>query len=138
MLSHLSIGVSDLKRSLSFYDGAFAPLGYVRLWSREDAAGYGNPGEEEPFALKQEKAGVSLGSSPRAHLAFTARTREDVAAFHAAALKHGGTDRGAPGLRPHYGEDYFAAFVRDPDGYQLEAVCFAPLVPFSKSNVERK
>lgn len=127
MLSHLSVGVRNLGRSSAFYDAVFAPLGYVRLWSRADAAGYGNPGEEEPFAIKEEKPGIALGSSPRAHLAFTAKTPAQVTAFFDAALKHGGTDEGAPGLRPHYGENYFAAFVKDPDGYVLEAVCFAPL-----------
>ena len=123
MLNHLSLGVADLRRSLVFYDAAFAPLGYHRLWSKEGAAGYGTSGGDEPFAIKQETQKGNLGSSPRSHFAFTAKTRDQVIAFHEAALKNGGTDLGRPGLRPHYGETYFAAFVSDPDGYHLEAVC---------------
>lgn len=125
MLDHLSIGVADLKRSLAFYDAVFTPLGYVRLWKKEDAAGYGNPGTEEQFAIKQEEGRTGLGSSPRSHLAITAQRPAMVLAFFEAAMKNGGTDLGKPGPRPRYGENYFAAFVGDPDGYKIEVVCHA-------------
>lgn len=121
MIDHISLGVRDLSRSLVFYDGVLAALGYFRLWTAVDAAGYGLRGSDEPFAIKEEKG--EFGGSARTHLAFTAQTREQVAAFHRAALLAGGTDDGPPGPRPAYGENYFAAFVRDPDGFRLEAVC---------------
>ncbi|MCX6124373.1 MAG: VOC family protein [Proteobacteria bacterium] len=128
MLSHLSIGVADLHRSVGFYDAALGALGYARLWTSEGAAGYGYPGEkDEPFAIKQENQKTGLGSSPRSHLAFAAKTREMVLAFHKAATSNGGSDHGEPGLRSHYGPNYFAAFVQDPDGYVIEAVCHVAL-----------
>ena len=124
MLNHLSIGVSDLAQSIKFYDAVFEPLDYARLWKNEDGAGYGYPGEQdESFAIKQEKEKFDLSSSPRSHLAFTAKTRDMVVAFHRAALENGGACQGEPGLRPHYSENYYAAFASDPDGYKLEAVC---------------
>lgn len=123
MLSHLSIGVSDLERSTRFYDAAFGALGYVRVWTGRDSRGWGVEGGGDRFAIKLESPGEHLGSSPRSHIAFVAASREQVAGFHAAGLASGGTDQGPPGLRAHYGPDYFAAFLRDPDGYDLEAVC---------------
>ena len=124
MLSHLSIGVADIRKSIGFYDAVLGALGYARLWTSDGAAGYGYPGEkDEPFAIKQENQKVGLGSSPRSHLAFTAKTREMVSAFHKTATSNGGIDHGEPGLRPHNSPTYFAAFIRDPDGYVIEAVC---------------
>ena len=123
MLDHLSIGVSDLARAAAFYDAALAALGYVRLFSNQHSVGYGAPGaKDEAFAL------LAAGSEARApgtgcHIALQAASREAVAAFHAAALRMGGADEGAPGLRPQYGAGYYAAFVRDLDGFRLEAVC---------------
>jgi catechol 2,3-dioxygenase-like lactoylglutathione lyase family enzyme len=120
-LGHLSFGVSDLERSMAFYDAALAPLGAVRVWRDGRGAGYGPPGGSDRLALKlQEQPVVPPG--PGFHLAFDAPSRDAVDAFHAAALAHGGHDEGAPGLRPHYGPAYYAAFVRDPDGHKLEAV----------------
>lgn len=124
MISHLSLGVGDLPRSMSFYDAALAALGFARLWTTKDAAGYGEPGrKDEPFSIKQELPSAVVGSSPRSHLAFTAKNREMVVLFHEAAISSGGSDHGQPGLRPRYGDGYYAAFVRDPDGYVIEAVC---------------
>ena len=121
MLSHLSLGVRDLERAAAFYDAALAPLGVVRVWSFDDAIGYGLPGGQDKLALWNHPDAEQLAAGPGFHLCFAAPSQEAVAAFHAAALEHGGTDEGGPGLRPHYGETYYAAFVRDPDGHKLEA-----------------
>jgi len=119
-LGHLSFGVADLARATKFYDAALAPLGGVRVWQVADGAGYGAPGGDDLLALKL-RAGASA-PGPGFHLALRAETRDAVVAFHAAALAHGGSDNGAPGLRTRYAPDYFAAFVVDPDGHRLEAV----------------
>ncbi len=120
MLHHLSVGVTDLERSARFYDAALAALGYVQVWAHETDIGYGSPGGGDKFALKV-RGGISA-PAPGFHLAFAAASRAAVDRFHAAALLHGGRDNGAPGLRPDYGPGYYAAFVIDPDGYQIEAV----------------
>jgi catechol 2,3-dioxygenase-like lactoylglutathione lyase family enzyme len=122
MLGHLSFGVADLARAVAFYDAAMAPLGFVRVWNSPGQAGYGLPGGGDKLALKAQSGPVTP-PGPGFHLAFDAKTREAVDAFHAAAIANGGTDEGPPGLRPHYGPTYYAAFVRDPDGHKLEAVC---------------
>ncbi len=127
MLHHVSFGVKDIERSGAFYDAVLAPLGYVRVWadlapeSRGKAIGYGKPGEGDKLALKHRpEAYVAPG--PGFHLALAAPTRNAVDRFYATAIARGGRDNGAPGLRPHYGPDYYAAFVIDPDGYRIEAV----------------
>jgi len=121
MLDHVSLGVRDLPSSSAFYDAVLQPLGYVRVWSKRDATGYGTPGGEDRLAL----FAVADPGSARAgfHLALTAPTREAVRGFHLAARALGAVDEGEPALRPRYGPHYFAAFVQDPDGYRLEAVC---------------
>jgi catechol 2,3-dioxygenase-like lactoylglutathione lyase family enzyme len=121
MLHHLSFGVTDLGRSAAFYDAILGVLGFVRVWSDEAAVGYGSEGGGDKFAIKLVNAG-SLAPPPRFHVAFAAAERAQVDRFHAAALRHGGRDNGAPGLRPDYGPHYYAAFVIDPDGYHVEAV----------------
>ncbi|UGA39874.1 VOC family protein [Chromobacterium haemolyticum] len=121
MLHHISFGVNDLGRSGAFYDAALAPLGYVRVFEHDTAVGYGKAGGgDKLLSLKWVPELVLPGDG--FHLAFAAGTPEQVRAFHAAALLHGGRCNGAPGLRPHYGSHYFAAFVVDPDGYRIEAV----------------
>lgn len=126
MLHHVSFGVSNIEVSVRFYDQALAPLGYVRVWSdlrpgqQGQAVGYGPPGSDDKLAIKQSSNIAPPG--PGFHLAFSAPAREAVQLFHEAALRNGGRDNGAPGLRPHYGEHYYAAFVIDPDGHHLEAV----------------
>jgi catechol 2,3-dioxygenase-like lactoylglutathione lyase family enzyme len=132
MLDHISLGVIDLKRSASFYDAALAVLGYVRVWADDTAVGYGIPRGDDKLAIKLREAAHSPG--PGFHLAFAAPSREAVIAFHQAALGHGGQDNGAPGLRPHYGPNYFAAFVADPDGYHIEAVINAPVFSSTDGN----
>jgi len=126
MLHHLSFGISDLARSATFYDSSLAPLGFVRVWDDETAIGYGRAGDEDKFAIKLVSAGLSIPGRGF-HVAFAADSRGAVDRFHAAALQHGGRDNGAPGLRPNYGPHYYAAFVLDPDGYQIEAVINDPV-----------
>jgi catechol 2,3-dioxygenase-like lactoylglutathione lyase family enzyme len=120
-LHHISLGVADLDRAGRFYDAALAPLGMVRVWTVATGIGYGPPGGGDKLALKLRPQRPAH-ADPGFHLAFAAPTRDAVAQFHAAALAHGGRDNGAPGLRPHYGPHYFAAFVFDPDGHAVEAV----------------
>jgi catechol 2,3-dioxygenase-like lactoylglutathione lyase family enzyme len=123
VLDHISVGVRDLARAGAFYDAVLETLGYVRLFTHPRGIGYGEPGaRDEAFAI------LAAGDDARAagtgcHVAFTAPSRDAVDAFHAAALRLGGADDGAPGVRPQYGEGYYAAFTRDLDGYRLEAVC---------------
>jgi catechol 2,3-dioxygenase-like lactoylglutathione lyase family enzyme len=127
MLHHVSLGVASIELATAFYDAVLAPLGYVRAWEDlrpgepDQAVGYGRAGEGDKFAIKLRAAG-QLAPGPGFHLAFAAPSREAVRTFHAAALAHGGHDNGAPGLRPNYGPNYYAAFVIDPDGYLIEAV----------------
>ena len=121
MLSHLSFGVADLARATAFYDGVLAALGYARVWSNEDGVGYGAPGDNDKLALFVQASRITPPGTGF-HLAFEAPSRAAVEAFHAAALRLGGHDEGAPGERPHYSPSYYAAFVTDPDGYKLEAV----------------
>lgn len=127
MLHHISIGVSNIERSARFYDEALAALGYVRVWEdlrpgeEEQAVGYGVRGGGDKLAIKLRNA-ENLLPGPGFHLAFSAPTRTAVQNFHVAALRNGGQDDGAPGLRPGYGPNYYAAFVIDPDGYRIEAV----------------
>lgn len=129
MLHHLSLGALDIDRAARFYDAVLAPLGYVRVWSDlrpgedEQAVGYGPPGSGDKLCIKQVTAPVPV--IPGFHLAFAAESRSAVQAFHAAALAAGGCDNGPAGLRPDYGEHYYAAFVVDPEGHRLEAVCNA-------------
>ena len=122
MIDHVSVAVSDLARSIEFYDVVFRPLGITRLWTASDAAGYGYNDVEEPFAIKLSNNPEPLRNDAKIHIAFTAKTREAVTAFHAGALERGGIDEGPPDLHGEYGPGYFAAFVRDPDGNRLEAV----------------
>lgn len=123
MIDHTGFTVSNLASSKAFYDLALAPLGYAARLEWESAVGYGArdaAGDDDPggdFWIAQGDPCV-----PRSHLAFRATSAAQVAAFHAAALAAGGRDNGAPGLRPHYHPNYFAAFVLDPDGYNIEAV----------------
>ena len=120
MLHHVSFAVANLERAAAFYDAALAALGYVRVWTDSTAVGYGEPGGSDKLALKLQKNVVAPGAG--FHVAFAAPSRAAVDRFHAAALKCGGSDNGAHGLRPHYGPNYYAAFVIDPDGYRIEAV----------------
>ena len=126
--SHVTIGTSDMDRSVRFYDAVLAPLGLARLKSFRAASGYGPKdfsGINLPFWIlrPQDRKPASAGNGVT--VAFTVPSRAAVDAFHAAALANGGTDEGAPGLRPHYHPDYYGAYVRDPEGNKICAVCHA-------------
>ncbi|MEQ8817016.1 MAG: VOC family protein [Thalassobaculum sp.] len=127
MLGHLSFGVHDLVRAAAFYDAILAPLGFVRVWTSPHAVGFGPPGGGDKLALFS-RPGEVIAPGPGFHLAFDAPSREAVDRFHAAALAEGATDEGKPGVRLHYSSTYYAAFVRDIDGYKLEAVNQQPLL----------
>jgi catechol 2,3-dioxygenase-like lactoylglutathione lyase family enzyme len=118
VIDHVSVGVSDLARSREFYRRALTPVGFAEIgqW-REDAAEV-TFGLEEADDFAISTAYVVGGS----HVAFAADRREQVDAFYAAALEAGGRDNGPPGLRPEYSENYYGAFVLDPDGHNIEAV----------------
>jgi catechol 2,3-dioxygenase-like lactoylglutathione lyase family enzyme len=131
MLDHVSLGVSDLARSRRFYDAALRPLGLVRIvdFGGDRGSDYGAaPGSlGVEFTITREAAVRTPIAG--AHLCFRAPDRAAVDAFHAAALAAGGSDDGGPGLRPQYHADYYGAFVRDPDGHRIEAVCHTPAQP---------
>lgn len=125
MLDHIGVDVTDIATSRAFYEAALAPLGYRVIHDLTAEQTGGNPivmfGIEAPeFVIAEDKA-PGRGN----HFAFRADTRAAVNGFHAAALKAGGRDNGAPGLRPNYGPNYYAAFAYDPDGFNVEAVCHA-------------
>jgi catechol 2,3-dioxygenase-like lactoylglutathione lyase family enzyme len=121
MLHHASVPISELALSAEFYDATLSALGYVRVWEDETAVGYGLPGGGDKFAIKlTSRRPVVPGEG--FHIAFSAPSREAVESFYKAALAHGGKDNGGSGLHPEYGQDYYAAFVFDPDGYRIEAV----------------
>lgn len=127
MLDHIGFNVKDVHASKAFYDKALEPLGIavVMTVGPEQTGvrtylGYGKDGK--PFFWFGDDP--ELGN--RLHVAFAAASRAEVDAFHAAAVAAGGTDNGAPGLRPHYHPNYYGAFVLDPDGHNIEAVSHRP------------
>jgi catechol 2,3-dioxygenase-like lactoylglutathione lyase family enzyme len=124
MISHVSLGVKDLAKARRFYDAALEPLGYKCLHEFPEALGYGATAAELWVMAAQRP--VPADEASGLHFCLDAKRRKDVDAFHAAAIKAGGRDHGKPGLRPDYGENYYAAFVVDPDGYRLEAYCASP------------
>ena len=127
MIDHMGIAVSDIERSRKFYEAALGALGMsVNMEVEPDqtesggtALGFGARDEKIFWIADEERPGEGT------HVAFRVERREQVDAFHAAGVKAGGRDNGAPGLRPHYGPNYYAAFVYDPDGANIEAVCYA-------------
>jgi catechol 2,3-dioxygenase-like lactoylglutathione lyase family enzyme len=126
MLDHITFGVADFDRAIAFYDQALAPLGITPLMSvtaeQSGGAAFAGYGDTRPFFW----VGGGDASKGQLHIAFTAPDRATVDAFHAAALAAGGRDNGAPGVRPHYHANYYGAFVLDPEGRNIEAVCHAP------------
>lgn len=122
MIDHIALDVADIALSRAFYAAALAPLGYKIVAEERDGAstvvmfGVGAP----DFVIADKGRPGEAN-----HVAFRAETRAEVDAFHTAALAAGGRDNGAPGLRERYGPAYYAAFVLDPDGFNIEAVCHA-------------
>jgi catechol 2,3-dioxygenase-like lactoylglutathione lyase family enzyme len=121
MIDHLSIGVRDIAKTRKFYDAALKPLGYTCVSAGETSLGYGK--EKVSVWILASARPVSPDLESGLHICFSAPTRKSVAAFHKAALAAGGSDNGGPGLRADYGDNYYAAFVLDPDGYRIEAYC---------------
>jgi catechol 2,3-dioxygenase-like lactoylglutathione lyase family enzyme len=131
VLDHVSLGVTDLERSRRFYDAALQPLGVVRIadFGPNRGSDYGQaPGELGVESTITREAAVPTPVAG-AHIGFRAPSHAAVDTFFAAALKHGGRDDGPPGLRPIYHASYYGAFVLDPDGHCIEAVCHTPSGP---------
>jgi catechol 2,3-dioxygenase-like lactoylglutathione lyase family enzyme len=125
MIDHTSIAVRDLKKGEAFYAALLAPLGLAKLREWPDAAiGFGKKYPE--FWINRRAAMDRVADDSGVHICLRAPSAEAVDAFHAAALKAGGTSDGAPGVRPEYHQTYYAAFIRDPDGNRIEAVTFLP------------
>lgn len=122
MLDHVGIEVNDLERSKAFYERALEPLGIRLLMEFEGAVGFGKETEHgpKPFFWVNSRGRPPVSG---AHVAFGVRDTDQVDAFHAAALAVGGSDNGAPGPRPIYHPGYYGAFILDPDGNNIEAVC---------------
>lgn len=128
MIDHVGFKVSDYARSRSFYEKLLSPLGYSVLMevtpemtgTDQHHAGFGNEGKPSLWI------GNGIPSGSGLHIALVATSRSQVDAFHRAGLSAGGSDNGAPGLRPHYHSNYYGAFILDPDGHNIEAVCHLP------------
>ena len=121
MIDHTGVIVGSFEASSRFYAAALAPLRYELLLEfHASVAGFGEPGKPD-FWVAQGGP-----NTPRIHVAFCADTRREVDAFYEAALGAGARDNGAPGLRAQYHPDYYGAFVLDPDGHNIEAVCHSP------------
>jgi catechol 2,3-dioxygenase-like lactoylglutathione lyase family enzyme len=117
MIAHTSLGVSNYRKAKEFYIKALAPLGYSNNMEYGEAAGF-NDGKNTDFWIAKQDTVVST------HVAFEARTKDEVEAFYRAALAAGGKDNGGPGYRPDYWPGYYASFVHDPDGHNIEAVWY--------------
>jgi len=131
VIDHTGVSVSDYARSKAFYTQALGAIGYAVLMEvpaalsgKTDAAGFGDTGATPP--KPDFWIGQGTPNRPAVHVAFRVRQRAQVDAFHTAGLAAGGRDNGAPGIRAHYHPGYYAAFVLDPDGHNIEVVCFEP------------
>lgn len=122
MLDHVSIGITNRERSRAFYDAVLSTIGLKKVADYGESVAYG-PSRKNPFFWLVEHQ--DIGKAQGFHCAFRAPDQASIHAFHAAALTSGGTDNGGPGKRD-YEENYYAAFVLDPDGNKIEAVCFKP------------
>ena len=125
LIDHLTLNVSDYARSKAFYEKALAPLGVKPIMEFGDACGFGRESKPDFWIGKgpttfQKPEHLALLTP--VHIALAARSKAEVDGFHAAGLAAGGTDHGAPGLRPHYHPGFYGAFVLDPDGHNIEAV----------------
>lgn len=128
IIDHIGIGVDDYEKAKAFYAAALAPLGCKLI--ADEAQPLSPQFRSASFGEEWAEARFFIGSegktTPPAHIAFRAKSRAEVDAFYNAAIAAGGRDNGAPGLRPHYQPNYYAAFVLDPDGHNIEAVCLTP------------
>lgn len=122
MFDHIGIGVSNLNVSQSFFLPSLLPLGVGLAMKGPGSIGLGRNGKPSLWLTESSQKPIPV------HIAITAQNRAEVDAFYAAALAAGGRDHGAPGLRPHYHANYYAAFVLDPDGHNIEAVCHQPVL----------
>lgn len=122
VIDHVTLGVSNLETARDFYDRVMPALGFQRLYHKPPFTAYGRDGADD-FGLQADIDGNSRSGT---HVAFRAPDRESVNRFHAEAVGAGARDNGAPGLRPQYHASYYAAFVLDPDGNRIEAVCHEP------------
>ncbi len=123
MIAHISIGVGDIDRSKRFYDTVLESLGYKCIRAARTLSGYGYGRDSIALWMVSAERPVPADEKSGLHVCFMAPSADAVEAFHAAALRSGGQDNGAPGLRPEYSPDYYAAFIIDPDGYRIEAYC---------------
>jgi catechol 2,3-dioxygenase-like lactoylglutathione lyase family enzyme len=133
MIDHTGVIASDFRRSLAWYQASLAPLRYGLLMQfsaavtgSADVAGFGEATSGKPDFWVSAATPEAPAHRPPVHVAFRAASRVIVDAFYKAALAAGGADNGAPGVRPHYHANYYGAFVRDPDGNNIEAVCHDP------------
>jgi catechol 2,3-dioxygenase-like lactoylglutathione lyase family enzyme len=118
MLDHIGVKTRQFEALVDFYETSLAPLGYTKLHSWDGGAGYGRDGTTQLWLGTTDTKPTGI------HIAVAATDRAAVKAFHESALAAGGTDNGEPGLRPDYAANYYAAYVLDPDGNNLEAVCY--------------
>lgn len=126
IFDHVSVGVADIARARSFYEQTLATLGLVAVIDKGFAVAFGNgTGRQWLWVSEPIDTDRAVLANNGAHIALRADSRAAVRAFHAAALAHGGRDDGAPGARPEYTPTYYGAFVFDPDGNKIEAVCRA-------------
>ncbi|MFC7400046.1 VOC family protein [Chelatococcus sp. GCM10030263] len=123
MIHHVSLGTNDVARARAFYDPLLSLLGLRLIKADEKSADYGTG--DVLFSLETPVDGRPASPGNGVHVAFLARDRAMVQAFHDTGLAHGGTSDGEPGVRPEYDDNYYAAFLRDPDGNKVETVTFA-------------
>jgi len=129
MIDHVGVRVQDFSKLLAFYREALAPIGYSVLMEFPDVAGLGAQGKPDLWIMKTDK------TPHPTHVAISAAERGHIDAFHAAGLSAGGSDNGPAGLRPDYHPNYYAAFILDPEGNNIEVVCHdAPGAPKAKAN----
>ena len=127
-ISHITLGTNDTDRAARFYDAVLGVLGFARLDKPADKPpAYEKDGAMPTIYLFPPDDGRPATWGNGTHVAFVAETHDQVQQFHEQALRHGGMSEGAPGPRPHYGPNYYGAYVRDPDGNKLQAVCYAEL-----------
>ncbi len=122
MFSHVTLGTNDMPRAVTFYDAVLGALGHRQEFKVGHAVVYGAIKAPKTFILSPFNEAEAVPGNG-VHVAYLAKSRAEVDAFFAAAMAHGGTSEGDPGLRPHYHPNYYGAYVRDPDGNKLQAVC---------------